>query len=61
MACKGDPIECGHEAALGLVESRLEQVLRIVSEYCVESNEVGGIDATDLAFRLEQAGHRLPD
>jgi hypothetical protein len=61
MACPGDPIECGFEAALGLAEARLEQALRIVSEYCVESNDVGGIDATDLAFRFEQAGYKLPD
>lgn len=61
MACDGDPIECGFEAALGLAEARLEQALRIASEYCVESNEMGGIDATDLAFRFERAGLKLPD
>lgn len=61
MACDGDPIECGYEAALGLAEAKLEKALRLVSEYCVESNDVGGIDATDLAFRFERADLKLPD
>ena len=39
----------------------LAAVLGIVSAWCVESNDVGGIDAGDLAWRLEQAGHPLPD
>lgn len=36
-------------------------VLAIVSAWCVESNDTGGIDAGDLAWRLEQAGYPLPD
>jgi len=36
-------------------------VLRIVSAWCVEANDIGGVDAGDLAFRLDQAGHPLPD
>lgn len=42
-------------------ELERDAVLRIVSDWCVEANEVGGIDAGDLAFRLEQAGHPLPE
>ena len=42
-------------------ERQRDGVLRIVSDWCVEANEVGGIDADDLAWRLEQAGHHLPD
>lgn len=37
------------------------EALRIVSDWCVEANENGGVDAGDLAFRLEQAGFPLPD
>lgn len=37
------------------------EVLRIVSDWCVEANECGGMDAGDLAFRLRQAGYELPD
>ena len=37
------------------------EVLRIVSAWCVEANDTGGIDAGDLAWRLEQAGYPLPD
>lgn len=36
-------------------------VLRIVSDWCIEANEVGGVDAGDLAWRLEEAGFPLPD
>lgn len=42
-------------------EAARDEVLRIVSAWCVEANEVGGVDAGDLARRLEQAGHRLPN
>ncbi|NUH35295.1 hypothetical protein HUF15_00675 [Streptomyces samsunensis] len=42
-------------------EGALAEVLRIVSAWCTEANEVGGVDATDLAFRLTRAGHQLPD
>ncbi|MEU0783478.1 hypothetical protein ABZ341_18130 [Streptomyces sp. NPDC006173] len=41
-------------------ERARDAVLRIVSDWCVESNENGGIDAGDLAWRLEEAGHPLP-
>jgi hypothetical protein len=36
-------------------------ILRIVSDWCIEANEVGGVEAGDLAYRLEQAGFPLPD
>lgn len=36
-------------------------VLRIVSAWCIEANDVGGVDAGDLSWRLEQAGYPLPD
>lgn len=42
-------------------ETALAGVLGIVSAWCVEANECGGVDATDLAWRLKQAGHQLPD
>lgn len=36
-------------------------ILRIVSDWCIEANDVGGVDAGDLAFRLLEAGFPLPD
>lgn len=42
-------------------EQQRGEVLRVVSAWCVEANEVGGVDAGDLAWRLEEAGHPLPD
>ncbi|MCP9209522.1 hypothetical protein [Streptomyces cucumeris] len=45
----------------GLASAALAEVLRIVSTWCVEANEVGGVDAGDLARRLGRAGHPLPD
>ena len=42
-------------------QAAVAAVLGIVSAWCVEANETGGVDATDLAWRLEQAGHPLPD
>lgn len=42
-------------------EAARDDVLRIVSGWCIESNNHGGIDAGDLAWRLEQAGHHLPE
>lgn len=38
-----------------------QAALRIVSAWCYEANTSGGIDAGDLAWRLEDAGHPLPD
>jgi len=37
-----------------------EKVLAVVAEWCNESWEVGGIDAGDLAWRLQEAGYPLP-
>lgn len=37
------------------------KILEIVSAWCIEANDVGGVDAGDLAWRLEQAGYPLPD
>jgi uncharacterized protein YigA (DUF484 family) len=37
------------------------KIMEIVCDYVVESNDVGGIDANDLASRLEAAGFDLPD
>lgn len=56
-----------HDAVLELLaeldraRGALREVLGIVTDWCVEANDCGGVDATDLAFRLEQAGHPLPD
>ncbi|RSS32566.1 hypothetical protein [Streptomyces sp. WAC08241] len=41
-------------------EQQRNDVLRIVTEYVVESNDIGGIDCNDLANRLRAAGHPLP-
>lgn len=41
--------------------SPLDDVLRIVSDVVTEANDCGGVDLNDLATRLEQAGHPLPD
>ncbi|MFI0768593.1 hypothetical protein ACH4TQ_27455 [Streptomyces sp. NPDC021218] len=49
-----------HEARQRAEKARAE-VLGIVSAWCIEANDVGGVDAGDLAWRLEQAGHPLPD
>ncbi len=37
------------------------EVLRIVADWCIEANDVGGLDAGDLADRLAEAGCSLPD
>jgi hypothetical protein len=42
-------------------EEATADVLRIVSAWCVEANDLSGVDAGDLAFLLEQAGHPLPN
>jgi hypothetical protein len=36
-------------------------VMKIVSDWCIEYNNSGGIDAGDLAWRLEEAGHLFAD
>ncbi|MCD2461950.1 hypothetical protein MBT42_00055 [Streptomyces sp. MBT42] len=42
-------------------ERQRDEVLRIVTEYVVESNDIGGLDCNDLADRLRAAGHPLPN
>ncbi|MFD4855089.1 hypothetical protein [Streptomyces atratus] len=42
-------------------EASLGKVLGIVTEYVIESNDIGGLDANDLTGRLEQAGFPLPN
>lgn len=42
-------------------EAASADVLHIVSDWCIEANEVGGVDAGDLAWRLEQAGYPFAD
>ena len=42
-------------------EAARDEVLSIVGAWVAESNDTGGIDADDLSFRLQQAGHELPD
>lgn len=51
----------GAIATARAAQTALAEVLRLVSAWCVEANENGGVDAGDLAWRLEQAGHQLPD
>lgn len=36
-------------------------LMRIVNEWVVEANDIGGVDAGDLAWRLERAGYPLPN
>ncbi|MEU3903272.1 hypothetical protein AB0F20_05585 [Streptomyces goshikiensis] len=38
----------------------LAPVMRIVEDYVIASNDVGGIDCNDLADRLRTAGYDLP-
>lgn len=49
-----------HEARQA-AEKALADVLGIVLDYVIESNDCGGIDANDLVTRLARAGHQLPD
>lgn len=42
-------------------EGGVAAVLRIVSDWAVESNDSGGLDADDLVWRLSEAGYTLPD
>lgn len=42
-------------------ETALAEVMRIVENYVIESNDNGGIDCNDLVNRLERAGYPLPD
>jgi predicted nuclease of restriction endonuclease-like RecB superfamily len=42
------------------LEEQQAAILRIVAEWCTEYWEVGGINASDLEWRLQQAGHPLP-
>jgi hypothetical protein len=37
-----------------------DKVIQVVNDWCVEYNNEGGIDAGDLAWRLEAAGYALP-
>jgi hypothetical protein len=37
-----------------------DKVMQVVNDWCVEYNNEGGIDAGDLAWRLEEAGYALP-
>lgn len=49
------------DAVLPLVAAETAAMLRIVTDWCIEANEYGGVDAGDLAYRLESAGYPLPD
>ncbi|WP_435107332.1 hypothetical protein [Nocardiopsis synnemataformans] len=42
------------------LEEQQAAILRIVADWCTEYWDVGGIDAGDLEWRLQQAGHPLP-
>lgn len=50
-----------NELVGALIVETLAPVLRIVTDYVIESNDVGGIDCNDLVSRLEAAGYPLPD
>lgn len=48
-------------AELKAAQQAQKAVMRIVNEYVIESNDVGGIDANDLVDRLADAGFPLPE
>ncbi|GAA3268012.1 hypothetical protein [Streptomyces lavendulae] len=58
-----------HEAGLNRYETNkllnnhaheaVTPVMKIVTDYVIESNDVGGIDCNDLADRLRTAGYPL--
>lgn len=60
--------KCGHHnevantalKAWEAIKAERDEILRVVSAWCVEYNNVGGVDAGDLAWRLEAAGYPLP-
>lgn len=67
MSAKDERIEAYYQLACwegvskyGLA-GRVIRILDIVNNWCIEANDVGGVDATDLAFRLLEAGYALPD
>ena len=37
------------------------KILMIVGAWAEESNDIGGLDADDLMWRLEEAGYTVPD
>lgn len=39
----------------------LEKALKIVWDWVTEANDVGGVDAGDLAWRLREAGFEPPE
>lgn len=51
----------GWKARATKAEAALDGVLRVVSDWVTEANNNGGIDADDLAWRLEQARYKLPE
>lgn len=50
-----------NELVDALIAETLAPVMRIVCDYVIESNDVGGLDCNDLADRLRAAGYPLPD
>ncbi|MFD4921186.1 hypothetical protein ACFWNE_07680 [Streptomyces goshikiensis] len=44
-----------------LAHEAVNPVMKIVTGYVIESNDVGGLDCNDLADRLRAAGYELPD
>lgn len=42
-------------------ERAAAEVMKIVEEFVVESNDVGGLDCNDLVSRLEAAGYTFPE
>lgn len=50
-----------NELVDAVIAEALAPVMRIVCDYVIESNDVGGIDCNDLADRLRTAGYPLPD
>lgn len=40
---------------------QVAEILSIINDYVIESNDTGGLDCNNLVNRLEQAGYTLPD
>ena len=53
----GSDTPCGTARPL---DHDTETVLEIVKEWVIEFNDVGGVDAGDLVWRLTEAGYALP-
>jgi hypothetical protein len=61
MPCDGDPVECGHEAALGQLETRVESVVLAVREAEVDQDGSPERRAYLIGLRVAAALLDLPE